>query len=113
MRSVEAALADWREAQRRLERATDPEREAIKAEVEEHRQRLQELSAAFMVERIDALREAEARRKTETPSTPAFHEAARDEMEIATDIWGMAHVSDASTPAGRTDGPDEGDRGSV
>jgi hypothetical protein len=113
MRRVESALADWRDAQRRLDSATSAEREAIKAEVEEHRQRFQELSAAFMVERIDALREAEARRKSETPSTPAFHEAARDEMEIATDIWGMAHVSDASTPATRTDGPDQSERGSV
>ncbi len=113
MRRVEEALAAWRDAQRRLDTAKDSERAALRAEVEKYRQRFQEVSAAFMLERIDALREAESRRRTETPSTPAFHAAARDEMEIATDIWGMARVSDENTPATRSDGSDEGERGSV
>ncbi|HYI21285.1 MAG TPA: hypothetical protein VEX62_01485 [Candidatus Limnocylindrales bacterium] len=113
MRRIEEALAAWRDAQRRLDVSTDGELDALKAEVEEHRQRFQHLSAEYMMERIDALKETEARRKSATPSTPPYHEAARQEMEIASEIWGMARVSDEDVPGARTDEPDKGERGSV
>ncbi len=113
MRKIEESLADWRDAQRRLDGTTDGELEALKAEVEEHRQRFQQLSAEYMMDRIDALRDAEGRRKTETPSTAPYHRAAREEMEIASEIWGMARVSDEDVPGARTNEPDEGERGSV
>jgi hypothetical protein len=38
-----------------------------------------QLSAEHMIEQIDALHEAENRRKNAIPSTPAFHQAAQDE----------------------------------
>ena len=83
MRELEETLAAWREAVRRLDHATDGDTEALAADVEDHRQRFQELSAEYMMDRIDALKHAEAKRRSETPSTPAFHEAAREEMDIA------------------------------
>ena len=33
-----------------------------------------------------------------TPSNPPFHEAAKDELEIAAEIWDVARVSDRETP---------------
>jgi hypothetical protein len=108
MREIEDALAAWREAVRRLDDATDGDVEVLAAEVEEHRQRFQDRSARYMIERIDALKEAELRRKTETPSTDAFHAAARDEMKIAADIWDTARISDVEVPESRRDRSDGG-----
>jgi hypothetical protein len=95
---IEAALTSWREADRRLEASTDGDRDAIQAEVERHRSEFQRLSADHMVDRIDALKDAEERRREATPSTPPFHEAARDELEIAAEIWEGARQSDRDTP---------------
>jgi hypothetical protein len=113
MREFEEALAAWRDAVRRLEHATDGETEVLAAEVADHRQRFQELSAQYMMDRIDALKHAEAKRRSELPSTPAFHEAAREEMDIAAEIWDTARISDAEIPATQTTESDEGSRGSV
>lgn len=41
---------------------------------------------------------AEGRRSQATPSTPPFHEAARDTQEIAAEIWEAARSSDEDTP---------------
>jgi hypothetical protein len=95
---IEDALAAWRDAERRLGNAVDGDREALQAEVERHRDTFQRLSVAYMEERIDALHEAEARRRSAAPSTDPFHEAARDEKEIAADIFETARVSDEQTP---------------
>jgi hypothetical protein len=96
--AIEAALAAWREAERRLASAVDGDREAITGQVARHRADFQRLSADHMVERIGKLKEAESRRAHATPSTPSFHEAARDTQEIASDIWEAARRSDEDTP---------------
>ena len=99
---IEAALAAWRDAERRLATAVDGEREAIERQVQRHRSDFQQLSADHMVERIGSLREAENRRSHATPSTLPFHEAARDTQEIASDIWEAARKSDEDTPETET-----------
>jgi hypothetical protein len=96
--AIEAALASWRDAERRLADAEDGDRVALQRQVERHRSAFQQLSADHMVERIGSLREAENRRANATPSTLPFHEAARDTQEIASDIWEAARSSDEDTP---------------
>ncbi len=100
--AIEAALAAWRDAERRLAGAADADRTAIRRQVESHRSDFQQLSADHMVERIGSLREAEGRRANATPSTLPFHEAARDTQEIASDIWEAARRSDEDTPETET-----------
>jgi hypothetical protein len=51
-----------------------------------------------MLERIDALQDAAERRQKETPSTPDYHAAVREETRIAADIWGAARQNDEDTP---------------
>jgi rubrerythrin len=92
--AIEAALAAWREAERRQSQAVDGDRERLTAAVERHRDEFQRLSAEHMLEQIDMLKEAESRRAHATPSTPPFHEAARD----AEAIWETARESDEDTP---------------
>lgn len=96
--AIEASLAAWRHAERRLATSVNGEREAIAREVELHRTDIQQLSADHMVEPIGKLREAESRRSKATPSTLPLHEAARDTNEIASDIWEAARESDKDTP---------------
>jgi len=96
--SVEAALAAWRDAERRLSRAVDGDIEGVTREVTVHRDEYQRLSAANMTEWMARLDEAEGRRANATPSTPPFHEAARDTQEIASQIWEAARSSDEDTP---------------
>lgn len=96
--AIEKSLAAWRDAERRLMASIDGERVAIAREVEHYRSEFQQLSADHMVEQIGKLREAESRRSRATPSTPSFHEAARDTQEIASDIWEAARESDEDTP---------------
>src|SRR5690242_12897441 len=97
---IEAALAAWRDAERRFV-AADGDRDAIQAEVERHRARFQRLSGEHMADRMDALKEAEVRRSSATPSTAPYHRAARDEQSIADEIWENARQSDADTPRNR------------
>ncbi|HUR16539.1 MAG TPA: hypothetical protein VMZ33_04595, partial [Candidatus Limnocylindrales bacterium] len=97
-KKIEEALAAWRDAERRLQNAVDGDRAALVGEVERSRSVFQQLSADHMMERMDALKKAEHRRKTAEPSTPSFHQAAKDEMVIATDIWDSARQSDEDTP---------------
>jgi hypothetical protein len=96
--AIEVALGAWRDAERRLSRAVDTEREAPARDVEHHRAEYQEHATGHMAERIDSLQEAESRRSHATPSTPPFHEAARDTQDIASDIWEAARQSDEDTP---------------
>ena len=96
--AIETSLAAWRDAERRLTKAVDGDREAIVREVERHRTEFQQLSADHMVDRLDKLREAESRRSHATPSTVPFHEAARETQEIASEIWEAARESDEDTP---------------
>ena len=96
--AIEASLAAWREAERRLTNAVDGDREPIAREVERHRTEFQQLSAVHMVDQIGKLQEAESRRSHATPSTVPFHEAARETQEIASEIWEAARESDEDTP---------------
>ena len=96
--AIETALAEWREAERRLAHADEIDREATAREVERHRNEFQQLSANDMMNQIGKLKEAESRRSHATPSTVAFHEAARDTQEIASDIWESSRASDEDTP---------------
>lgn len=100
--AIEAALAAWRDAERRLAGAVHGDRAGIERQVDRHRSDFQQLSADHMVERIGSLREAEHRRANATPSTLPFHEAARDTQEIASDIWEAARSSDEDTPETET-----------
>jgi hypothetical protein len=96
--AIEAALSAWRDAERRLARAVDGEADALTREVAVHRDEFQRLSAEHMVQWIEKLHEAESRRSHATPSTPPFHQAARDTQEIASEIWEAARSSDEDTP---------------
>jgi hypothetical protein len=96
--AIEAALASWRDAERRLARAVDGEAETIRVEIGSHRENYQRLSAEGMAGWMSKLKEAEKRRSHATPSTPPFHEAARDTQEIAAAIWEAARSSDEDTP---------------
>ena len=97
-KGIEAALAKWREAIRLRDAASDDDRDDAQAAADQAGAEFQQLSAQHMMSQIDALKEAEKRRKSETPSSPPFHEAARDEKRIAADIWENARMSDEDTP---------------
>ncbi len=96
--AIESALESWRNAERQLERAANGNTEALTGEVKIHRDEFQRLAAEHMVEWMAKLHEAEDRRAHATPSTPSFHEAARDTQEIAAEIWESARSSDEDTP---------------
>lgn len=96
--AIEAALAAWRDAERRLDLAVDGETKTLTREVARHRDEFQRLSAEHMVEWLGKLQEAEDRRSRATPSTLPFHEAARDTQMIAAEIWEAARSSDEDTP---------------
>jgi hypothetical protein len=98
--AIEAALAGWREAERKLAGAKG-DTEAIQADIERHRSKFHQLSGEHMAERIDALKDAEQRRLTALPSTHPFHQAAQDEKLIANEIWENARESDEDTPQTR------------
>ena len=95
---IEEALAAWREAERQLQRAVDGDREALEFEVAFHRKAFQRLSSEHMMERIDALKDAESRRHAEQPSTERYHRVAREEKAIAAEIWDNARSNDEDTP---------------
>ena len=97
-KAITDALAAWRDAERRLKLATDGDGDRIRAEVVYHRGVFHQLSAEYMVGRIDALRDAEQRRHAAVPSTDEFHRAAKDEMTIAHEIFDVGWVSDQETP---------------
>ena len=99
-KNIEAALAAWRDAERRLVGANG-DTEAVRAEIVRHRTEFQRLTTEHMISQMDALHHAEARRSTAVPSTEPFHEAAQDEKAIAADIWENARESDEDTPQTR------------
>ena len=106
--TIEAALEAWRDAERRQALAVVGQREALDREVDDRRAEFQQISSDHMVEQIAMLQEAEGRRRRAVPSTPPFHEAARDTEVIATEIWASAHSNDVDTPqteANRRTGP--------
>ena len=96
--AIEAALASWRDAERRHAQAVDGEAAKLSHEVARYRDEFQRLSAEQMVEWMDKLQEAEDRRSNATPSTVPFHKVARDTQEIAAEIWEAARSSDEDTP---------------
>jgi hypothetical protein len=97
-RQIEAALAAWRDAERRLAESADGHDEELRAEVARHRERFHTLSGTYMAGRIELLKDAEQRRRKSVASTPAFHDAAREEKELAAEIWDEARRSDEETP---------------
>ena len=97
-RKVEAALAAWRDAERRLSQEVDGDIEGLTREVKVLRDEYQRLSTTNMTEWMARLDDAEDRRAHATPSTLPFHEAARDTQEIAAEIWEAARSSDEDTP---------------
>lgn len=96
--AIEAALASWRDAERRLAESVGGANEALDHDAATHRDEFQRLSAEHMVEWIAKLHEAEDRRAMATPSTLPFHVAARDTQDIAAEIWEAARSSDEDTP---------------
>lgn len=96
--AIEAALASWRDVERRQAQAVDGDRDRPTTEVDRYRSESQRLSAEHMIEWIAKLQEAESGRAHSTPSTPPFHEAARDAEAIAAEIWETARESDQDTP---------------
>jgi hypothetical protein len=96
--AIEAALSAWREAERRLAAGADGDTDALKAEIERRKHEFHQLSAAHMMERLDALSDAERRRAAARPSTDGFHDAAKDEKRIAAEIWEHARASDEDIP---------------
>ena len=55
---IEAELAAWREAERRLSQAVHGDRERLTAELERHRAEYQRLTAEEVLEPIDSLTRA-------------------------------------------------------
>jgi hypothetical protein len=98
--AVEAALAAWREAERELAAGADGDTDAIRAEFERQKAEFQRLSTEHMLDRLDALSEAERRRALSEPSTVPSYEAAKDEQRIAAEIWQHARASDEDIPGG-------------
>jgi hypothetical protein len=96
--AIEAELAAWREADRVLDAADGNATDEMRDAVEQHRAEFQRLTSEHMIESIDRLKDAEQRRSGSTPSTPAFHKAAREEQEIAREIWDVGRTSDEDTP---------------
>ena len=98
--AIAEALRLWRIAERDLAGATDGVGDKLRADIEHYRSEYQRLSSDSMVEKMNQLKEAEHRRSSSTPSTPSFHQAARDTQEIAADIWETARQSDRDIPQG-------------
>jgi hypothetical protein len=94
---IEDALAAWRDAERRRAEADGHHTPEMDRELEETRAVYHKVAADHMAERLDALRAAEARRATATPSTDPYHDAAREERAIASEIWDDATHLDEDT----------------
>jgi hypothetical protein len=97
-RRFKDALSAWRQADRELSTSSDGDRDRLRAEVERRRDDFQRLSADYMSDRIDALHDAEQRRRSETPSSDRYHEAAREEAAIAHDVFESSRLNDEETP---------------
>jgi hypothetical protein len=95
---VDAALDAWRDAEGRLKQSINGDWPRLKAEAELQRRQFEKLSADYMMERIDALRRAEERRSTLQASTDEYHAAAKEELQIASDIWEAATIHDRDIP---------------
>ena len=96
--AIQDALYAWRQAERELSEETDGRRGELEAAIVRHRTEYQRLYTEGMLEYLNLLHDAEDRRASATPSTPAFHEATRDTQEIAADIWHEARRGDLDTP---------------
>jgi hypothetical protein len=91
---IEAALAAWRAAERRVAEADGNLTPEMARELVEAKWRYQEFATAHMTARIDALHAVEARRAAALPSTDPFHEAAAEDKAIARYIWAEADEID-------------------
>jgi hypothetical protein len=103
-KDIEAALAAWRAAERRLADADGNATPEMERELVEAKWHYQELAAGHMTDRIDALHAAERRRAGAIPSSDAFHATAAEEKSIAGDIWAVGDQIDieAREAAGRS-----------
>jgi hypothetical protein len=95
---IENALQAWRDAERRLDDADGMSRDQLESEVARTRGAYQQLAADHMAEQLDKLKAAERERAESQPSTPPYHEAAKEEADIASEIWSDAVDMDRRTP---------------
>ena len=108
---IEDALAAWRDAERRRDEAVDSTRDELEAEVVQTRGAYQKVAADHMAEQLDRLKATEDERARAQPSTPPYHEAAKEEAEIAAEIWSDARDIDAGRAPGRRKPGPEGEEG--
>jgi hypothetical protein len=94
IKDIEAALAAWRAAERRVEEADGNLTPGMIQELADARATYQEIASAHMAERIDALHAAESRRSAADPSSDLFHQAVAEEKAIANEIWSEADQID-------------------
>jgi hypothetical protein len=94
IKDIEAALAAWRAAERRIAEADGNLTPGMIQELAEARATYQEIATTHMTERIDALHAAERRRSAAEPSSDSFHEATAEEKAIANEIWSEADQID-------------------
>lgn len=100
--ALQEALRLWRSAERELAESGDG-RDDLEANVARLRDGYQRLYTENMVENLERLHEADARRSSSTPSTPDFHTATQDTEIVAADIWEQARRGDRDTPNGGGD----------
>ena len=100
--ALQEALRLWRDAERELVASGDG-RVDLERNVERLRDDYQRLYTENMVENLERLHDAEARRSAAVPSTPAFHAATQDTEVAAADIWEQARRGDRDTPHGSGD----------
>jgi hypothetical protein len=95
---IEQALAAWRDAEKRRADADGHYTPEMDREIEETRRVYQRVAADHMAERLDALRDAESRRASATPSTDDYHDAAGEERAIAAEAGDDVKHLDNDTP---------------
>jgi hypothetical protein len=97
IKDIEAALAAWRAAERRVAEADGNLTPGLIQELADARATYQEIATAHITERIDALHDAERRRSAAEPYSDPFHEAAAHQKAIADQIWSEAAQIDRAT----------------
>ena len=100
--ALQEALRLWRKAERELVESGDG-RVDLEENVERLRDEYQRLYTENMIDNLDRLQEADARRSASTPSSPEFHAATQDTEVVAADIWEQARRGDRDTPNGGGD----------
>jgi hypothetical protein len=94
MKDIEAALAAWRAAERRVAEADGNLTPGMIQDLADARATYQEIASAHMTERIDALYAVEGRRSMAEASSDQFREAVAEQKAIANEIWSEADQID-------------------